>query len=176
MRPVRFFPPWKDHVEYFKIIGNLIVVGFKAFSPDEKEPESSRQSAHNFQATWVMHQVLREVLACRWAAKCDTVNVTDGTAGLGATSIQRPYYVDRRFPTVVQRPNQSMLRRVGGAHSLGLDIGQGCLVEGKFSNIQWGSSGLSSAMDLSAYSPAELAIGALGLTVGGIALYKYLNR
>lgn len=174
-RPVRFFPPWKQHVAHWEVIGNLIVVDFNATSPDENQPESSRESAHNFQATWVMQQVIREVLACRWAAKCDTVNVTDGTSGLGATSIQPSYYIDPRFPTVVQKPNPAMLRQVRSATALGATIGGGCLVEGKFSNIPWGSSGLSAAI-LSQYSPAELAIGALGLTVGGIALYKYLTR
>lgn len=176
-RAVKFFPPWA--VKRYEILGNLIVVWFKSTTPDDVDqygnprPATSLGSAHIWQAWWVMRQVIMEVLACRWAAKCDTAEInTDASASLGATPIQRSTYIDRRFPSVVQRPNPALLHRVGNA-SLGA-LGAGCLVEGHFSNLPVSSGSLATA--LSQYSPTELAIGALGLTVGGIALYKYLTR
>ncbi len=172
-QPARILQPWP--VKYYEILGNLIVVGFNAQTQNDPSPPSSSQSSHIWQAWWVMRQVIMEVLACRWAAKCDTAEInTDTATSLGATPIQRSAYVDRRFPSVVQRPNPAMLRRVGRAQALGA-LGAGCLIEGNFArfsvaDLQGGITNLSQ------YSPTELAIGALGLTVGGIALYKYLTR
>jgi hypothetical protein len=175
-QPAKVVSSWPSMVNGdYEIMGNLIRVGFHAQTQGDPSPPSSSQSAHIFQAWWVMRQVIMEVLACRWAAKCDSVEInTDTAASLGATSIRRDVYVDRRFPSVIQRPHPAMLRRVGRA-SLGA-LGEGCLVEGNFSRFSAADlrSGFSST--LSTASPTELAVGALGLTVGGIALYKYLTR
>lgn len=174
--------PWP--VKGYTIIGNLIVVRFAAQSPEEAAmgyKASNSGSAHIFQDWWVKDQVLREVLACRWAAKCEGENINPETlASAPSTTVMRqsdfpaPMLANRRFPSVLfsQANLQSRISAsVSATSGLGA-VGENCVLEGVFSNLM-GLDEMQAARTANAFKMGAIGIGAAGL---GYWLYTRIMK
>jgi hypothetical protein len=177
-RRVSINAPWP--VKAYTIIGNLIVVNFNAISPEEQAAgyrPSNSEAAHVFQSWWVCHQVLSEVLACRWAAKCEGDNINPETLATRPMSLvagrkgeEPKMIVNSKFPSVLFDESNLLASKVStqtAAAGLGA-IGDNCVLEGIFSNM------LSLDEVQSARAAASMRTAAAGL-LGAIAGY-YLGR
>ena len=167
-------------VKYHTILGNLIVVGFGAISAEEAAKgykPSNSGAAHIFQDWWVKDQVLREVLGCRWAAKCssDLLNPeTLPTQTMSLKSAPMPKFVNSpRFPSVLYaEPNPAVT--LAGTSGLGtVASGGACVLEGVFSGGLLSPSEMQSAKTVSAMKTAAVGVGAAA--AGWWLLRRLLN-
>jgi hypothetical protein len=167
-------------VKYYKIIGNLIVVGFKAISEEESAKgytSSNSGAAHIFQDWWVKDQVLREVLACRWAAKCSSdmlnpENLPSRTMSL-STAPTVKLLSSPRFPSVLYAEPKPTVTLKGTSGLGTVASGGACVLEGVFSNVL-SASEMSNARTVSAVKTAAIGVGAVA--GGWWLLRKILDR
>jgi hypothetical protein len=174
-KSVTISAPWA--VKKSTLLGNLIVVNFKTVSPEESAAgykASNSEASHVFQSWWVCDQVLKEVLACRWAAKCqaDRVNpgTLSGTMGLSAYDESPRMVIHRRFPSVLLSTDSldAATAAMAGYSGLGATDAT-CVLEGIFSNLV-SLEDLQSARVTNAVKSAAVGVGAAA------AGYWFLKR
>jgi hypothetical protein len=152
-------------VQKYTIIGNLIVVWFSGatLGTDEVIEYGKAQDVnHIFQDWWVKDQVLREVLACRWAAKCssDLLNPENLTTNRAISSSPLPtMMMSPRFKSVLYaEPKPNVV--LSGTNGLGtVASGGACVLEGTFSNLL-SPSEMNSARTVGALKTAAIGVGA----------------